>query len=96
MQTAILFLSILTLGQTLLLRENVVFQKLHIVTTTDARWLVTFVIQLNPFDEFLTNLTSTLDHAIVTLKALLKRYNVSHKATYFRSLQGQYDEMIAL
>ena len=44
------------LSESVLVKRNVVFQKVNEITTTRSRWLVTFVIDLNPYEQFLTKL----------------------------------------
>ena len=51
-------LLLLTNGLTssLLIQYNVVFQKINEITTIRSRWLLTFVIDLEPYEQLITKL----------------------------------------
>ena len=58
-------LLLLTIGLTnsLLIQHNVVFQKVNEITTTRSRWLLTFVIDLEPYERIITKLGQDFDNA---------------------------------
>ena len=67
-------------GQTaqLVMKENVIFQKVKEVTTVRARWMVAFVEDLFPFERFLNKTQNTTDialRAILKFQAILAHYN---------------------
>ena len=44
----------------MLIRENVVFEKTNEVSTTRSNWLITFAIDLNPYQDLLNKLNDSL------------------------------------
>ena len=75
------------------MKESIIFQRLDVVTTTDARWLVTFAINLKPFGDFLEKLTMTLNESSITIGALNLRYNVSKTASFGTIVNGLKTEL---
>ena len=57
--------------------ENVIFQKVNEITTTRARWLVTFVQDLSPFKYFLAHVSTDIDKVAEVTDAILVHYNDS-------------------
>ena len=53
----------------LVMKENVIFQKVKEVTTVRARWMVAFVEDLLPFERFLNKTQNTI---VIALRAVLK------------------------
>ena len=63
------------------------------MTTTDARWMVTFAINLKPFGDFLDGLSATLNESRITTGALNIRYNASKTASFGIILNGLKTEL---
>lgn len=51
----------LTNGNSMIVRENVIFEQSHEISTTRSRWLVTMVIDLSVYDQSIDKLYSALD-----------------------------------
>jgi hypothetical protein len=55
----------------LVMKENVIFQKVKEVTTVRARWMVTFVEDLLPFERFLNKTqNTTVPHFLPVIKMI--------------------------
>ena len=57
-----------------IVHENVVFHKVNEITTTRARWLVTFVQDLRPFQYFLTKLSNDIEQAANITDVIIDHY----------------------
>ena len=65
---------LLGLVHTTLVSQNVVFQKVNEVTTTQARWLVTFVTDLTPYMEGITRLSEDVGNTASIAEEVLGYY----------------------
>ena len=66
----------------LVIKENVIFQKVKEVTTVRARWMVAFVEDLLPFEGFLNKTQHTTGIALKAVRkfqAILANYNPEKK-----------------
>ena len=61
------------LTRSVIINENVIFQKTNI-TVTHAKWLASFVIDLEPFNAFLGKLAADIDTAAVTAECIINKY----------------------
>lgn len=61
--------------QAVRIHENVIFYKVSQITTTRSKWLVTFVIDMDPYQEFLKRLTNDVYEAEKLAEQLAKRYS---------------------
>ena len=60
-------------ANTLLIMQNVAFQKVNEITTTRSRWLVTFIIDLEPYEHFINKIEDDFvktDKAVSTMSAV--------------------------
>ena len=60
-------------ANTLLITQNVAFQKVNEITTTHSRWLVTFIIDLEPYEHFINKIEDDFvktDKAVSTMSAV--------------------------
>ena len=57
-----------------IIHENVIFHKVNEITTTRARWLVTFVQDLSPFKYFLAGIAADINQAANVTDAIISRY----------------------
>ena len=55
--------------------ENVVFQKVNDVTTTRAKWLVTFITDLSPYLKGMDRLERDINHAFSMVQEAILYYN---------------------
>lgn len=69
-----LMLLLYGLSESVVVKKNVIFQKINEVTTTRSRWLVTFVIDLNPYEQFLSKLESDFVKVEDSLEAIEKMF----------------------
>ena len=67
--------------QAVLIHENVVFYKTNDITTTPARWMITMVIDLNPFDLFINEIHRDIQNAGVA-KAIVEYYEAPKKQCF--------------
>ena len=58
-------LLLLTIGLTssLLIQHNVAFQKVNEISTTRSKWPLTFVIDLEPYEQLITKLDDDFENA---------------------------------
>ena len=65
-----------------IMKENVIFQRVKEVTTVRAKWMVTFVEELLPFERFLnkTQYTTIIAlRAVLKFQAIIAKYNPEKK-----------------
>ena len=62
------------LSESVLVKRNVVFQKINKITTTRSRWLVTFVIDLDPYEQLLTKLENDFVKVEESLETIEKMF----------------------
>ena len=65
---------LLGLTEALVIKENV-FHKENEVATTISKWLFTFVIDLNPYENFLTRLAIDVENAAIVARNLVQLYD---------------------
>ena len=63
MNFLVLFTLLSELTQALIVRKNVAFHMINEIALTRSKWLTTFVIDLKPYEYFLTKLSNDLDKA---------------------------------
>ena len=76
--------------------ENVIFHKINDITTTRARWLVTFVQDLHPFQYYLTKLAADIKGTIDLTKALIKHYHDPKQDSFRLTLNSLLNEVTYL
>lgn len=86
----------LTNGNSMIVRENVIFEQSHEISTTRSRWLVTMVIDLSVYDQSIDKLYSALDEVNRINNVLVKFYDVPLKDKYFQTFKGLELEIINL
>ena len=82
--------------QAVLIHENVVFHKTNDITTTRARWMVTMVIDLNPFDLFINKIHRDIQNAAGVASAIVEYYEAPKKQGFlntFTSLNKEIDNL---
>ncbi|XP_046574034.1 uncharacterized protein LOC124282108 [Haliotis rubra] len=76
--------------------ENIIFQKLNDVTTTRSKWLVTFVIDLKPYQSYLTKCQTDInDVALIIHKVINKNYSATYSGieSMFVKLDQEIDNL---
>ena len=72
---------LLGLMEALAIYENVVFHKENEVAITGCKWLFTYVIDLNPYENFLTRLAIDVENISIVAGNLVQFYDTpSQKA----------------
>ena len=66
---------LLGLTEALVINENVVFHKENEVAITRSKWLFTFVIDLNPYENFLMRLAIDVENAAIVARNLVQLYD---------------------
>ena len=63
------------LTEAFVINENVVFHKENEVSITRSKWLFTFVIDLNPYKNFLSRLALDVENAAIVARNLIQVYD---------------------
>ena len=66
---------LLGLTEALVINENVVFHKENEVAITRSKWLFTFVIDLNPYENILMRLAIDVENAAIVARNLVQLYD---------------------
>ena len=66
---------LLGLTEALVINENVVFHKENEVAITRSKWLFTFMIDLNPYENFLMRLAIDVENAAIVARNLVQLYD---------------------
>lgn len=76
--------------------ENAVFQKVNEITTTRARWLVTFVHDLSPFKHFLAHVSADINSAANITDAIIDHYDGPKQESFHNTLINLREEVDSL
>ena len=76
------------LTEALVINENVVFHKENEVSITRSKWLFTFVIDLNPYENFLLSLALDIEKAAIVAKNLIQIYDKPRCEGFLNSFYG--------
>lgn len=76
--------------------ENVVFQKENVITTTRARWLVTFVQDLMPFRHFLARITADINSVANITDAIIFRFRGPKQDSFLNTMKNLRKEVDSL
>ena len=79
--------------QAVLIHENVVFYKTNDIITMRARWMVTMVIDLNPFDLFIIKIHRDIQNAAGVAKAIVEYYEAPKKQSFLDTLTSLNNEL---
>lgn len=63
---------LLGMAYPIIVQENVVFKKTHDISITQSQWLITFVIDLVPYEQFLNELAGDIGNISITTSQLQK------------------------
>ena len=73
------------LTQALIVRENVAFHMINEIALTRSKWLTTFVIDLKPYENFLSKLSNDL-HKVRTAAHTTDQFYEAPSKQNFRSV----------
>ncbi|CAG2210600.1 unnamed protein product [Mytilus edulis] len=79
-------------GGSTFIQENVVFHKVNEITTTRSNWLVTFVIDLAPFENFVNQLSKDIAQSFILAQRATLFYSKPGYEMYFRTLNNLKEE----
>ena len=91
-----LFALLSGLMQTLIVYENVAFHKTNEVALTRSKWLSTFVIDLKPYDNFLSKLSDDLRKAGIAAYTVDQLYESPSKQNFKSAIAGLKAVIVAL
>lgn len=77
-----------------IVHENVVFTKVNSVATTRSRWLATFVIDLAPYDKFITKLDSDIDKAALAASRIVRHINAPESKGFLNVFKTLNKELL--
>ena len=81
------------------IHENVIFQKVNEISTTRSDWLVTFVIDLLPFENFVKRLSTDIVQSSFLAQKVIQYYHKPGYETYlnaFSTLKQEYQLLAEL
>ncbi|VDI31128.1 Hypothetical predicted protein [Mytilus galloprovincialis] len=93
MKTLFLVTFLFCLGEQAFISENVVFDKINSITTTRSNWLVTFVTDLKPFDNFIKKLSNDIVQTAALAQEITRRYDKPEKEGFkntFSNLRHEF------
>ena len=79
-----------------IINENVIFQKTNEVTITHAKWLASFLIDLQPFSGFLDKLDKDIHDALLTENIILSKFRGKDKREYWTTIYALQKEVAYL
>ena len=79
-----------------IIHENANFHKVNEITTTRARWLVTFVQDWSLFRHFLARVTADIKDVANVTDAIISRYNVPKQDNFLNTLINLREEVDSL
>ena len=82
MHFIVLFTLFPGLTPALIMHDNVVFHKANEIALTRSKWLSTFLIDLEPCENFLNKLSEDLGKARITAHSIEKFYDYPSKQDY--------------
>lgn len=92
MKTLFLVTLLFCLGEQAFISENVVFDKINSITTTRSNWLVTFVTDLKPFDNFIKKLSNDIVQTAALAQEITRRYDKPEKEGFKNTLSNLRNE----
>ena len=87
---------LLGLTEVLVINENVVFHKENEVAIIRSKWLFTFVIDLNPYKNFIMRLAIDVENATIVARNLVHLYDTLMQQGLLNSFIGLQKEIQAL
>jgi hypothetical protein len=84
------------MSNSLLVREDVIFEKLHEISTTRSRWMITLVTDLTPYQVFIENLYADLNEINRITMALMIHFKSPYQRNFLLTFKGLETEIINL
>ena len=81
---AFVFLLIALIDGSSFIHENVVFEKVKDVSTTRSKWLVAFMIDINPYQDLLNRLNGSVSKIREKITREYAEKSTKHSGTYDR------------
>ena len=78
------------------IHENVVFHKTNEVALNRARWLVTFVHDLRPYEQFISTISNDLDQTNEVMETLIQYYRKTNQTGYVDTIHSLHEEIAIL
>ncbi|CAG2205199.1 unnamed protein product [Mytilus edulis] len=79
-------------GELAFISDNIVFDKVNTVTTTRSKWLVTFIIDLKPFEGFLNRISHDMVKSSALAQTVLRRYEQPGKEHFYNTFANLEQE----
>ena len=76
-----------------IIHENAIFHKVNEITTTRARWLVTFVQDLSPFKYFVAHVSADIDNVANITDAIIDHYDGPKQDSFHNTLLNLKEEI---
>ena len=76
--------------------ENVIFYKTNEVALNRARWLVTFVHDLRPYEQFISSISKDLDQTNKVMETLILYYRTYNQTRYVDTIYSLHEEIAIL
>ena len=96
MNFLVLFTLLSELTHELILHENVAFHMINEMAITRSKWVTTFVIDLKPYENFLTKLPNDLDKPKTAAHTIDKFYEAPSKQDFRSVIAGLRAEIATL
>lgn len=89
---------LLLLGWTyaLHMHENVIFNQVNEIVLTKSKWLMTIVVDLDSYQNFLDKLSTDIDDASALAEIVIKRYTKDGHDNYKATFKSLHNEVLAL
>ena len=92
----LILLSLIGYAVGVIIHENIVFQKVNDITSTRARWLISFVQDLRPFRYFLTRVSADIDQVADITDAMIHHYSGAKYESFSNTLKNLREEVESL
>ncbi len=83
----IILITLFDYSRGLIIQDNVVFEKISEVTTTRSRWLITFVIDMSPYEDFIKKLTIDVENSYSAANRMIRYYQAPRNQGFMNSFQ---------
>ncbi|MCG8075993.1 MAG: hypothetical protein JAY75_07100, partial [Candidatus Thiodiazotropha taylori] len=85
--SASLFLISLHLTGAFLNRQNIIYSKVSVAGLTRSRWLISMVLELSPYNEFLSKLSNDIQRAYALLDSVMEKFDTPRSPEYKLALE---------
>ena len=77
----------------IIIHENAIFHKVNEITTTRARWLVTFVQDQSPFEYFVAHVSADIDDVVNITEAIIDHNDGPKQDSFHNTLLNLKEEI---